>query len=154
MKKPFVAEIVKDSKLLLREVVSVCGDFPQKLKFILTERLYELAMDGLLRAQDAARLGDKRAAEQHPHLKKLIEHNDKLQALLDVAFELHCFKSAGQYENLLRLACKVGAQAGGWLSRVEGKINALPIRQSPEASSLPGRPGALSTEPTPSGVNP
>lgn len=71
VKKPFVAEIVKDSKSLLREVISTCGDFPQKLKFILSERLYELAMDGLLLAQNTARLGDKRAAEQHPHLKML-----------------------------------------------------------------------------------
>ncbi len=145
--KPFVADIVKDSKRLLREVVSVCADFPQKLKFILTERMYTHAMDGLLRAQEMARLGDKRAVEQHPLVMALIEHNDKLQALLDIAFDLSCFKSAGQYEMLLKLAEKVGAQAGGWKKRIEDKIKeALPNKQNPAAQRQRERLGALSTE--------
>lgn len=59
--KPFSADLVKDSKRLLREVVKVCADFPQRFKFILADRMYAHAMDGLLRCQEAARLGERRA---------------------------------------------------------------------------------------------
>ncbi len=154
MKKPFVAEIVKDSKRLLRECISVGADFPQKLKFIVSEKLYALAMDSLLCAQDIARLGERRAAEQQPRLKQLVDHNDRLQALIDVAYELRCFKSSGQYEGLIRLACDVGKQAGAWLVSVERKINPLPIQQSPRVSVRAERLGALSTDSTSTEVKP
>lgn len=140
--KPLVAPIVADSQRLLREVVSVCADFPQRLKFILSERLVELALDSLLRAQGAARAGQKRPALQRSAVAALIGDNDRLQALLDTAYGLNCFKSSGQYEEIIRLAAKVGQQAEGWRKQ----ISALLEKQNPAASVRPERLEDLSTD--------
>src|SRR3546814_20588074 len=86
--KPIVAPVVADSKRLLRDVASVCADFPQRLKFILSERLVALALDSVLRAQEAARAGKRRPDLQLPLVAALIDCNDRLQALIDAAFDL------------------------------------------------------------------
>ena len=140
--KPLVAPVVADSQRLLREVVSVCADFPQRLKFILSERLVELALDSLLRAQEAARSGKKRPERQFPLVVSLIDCNDRLQALLDTAFGLKCFSSSGRYEEVIRLAADVGKQAEGWKKQIS---SALPGKQNPVASSRLEGLGALST---------
>jgi hypothetical protein len=143
--KPFAADLVKDSKRLLREVVKVCADFPQRYKFILADRMYGHAIDGLLRCQEAARLGERRAAEQLPLVEVLIEHNDKLQALIDVAYDLRCFNPPGPHEQLVRLAAQIGAKSGGWKKQIKAAIEALPRKQNPAPSKGLERLGALST---------
>jgi len=140
--KPLVAPVVADSQRLLREVVNVCADFPQRLKFILSERLVELALDSLLRAQEAARAGKKRPAQQYAAVVALIDANDRLQALLDTAYGLKCFKSSGQYDEIIRLAAKIGQQAEGW----KKQISALLDKQNPAASVPPERLEGLSTD--------
>src|SRR3546814_8475749 len=129
--KPIVAPVVADSKRLLRDVVSVCADFPQRLKFILSERLVALALDSVLRAQEAARAGKRRPDLQLPLVAALIDCTDRLQALIDAAFDLKCFKSQGQYEAVIRLAETVGAQAEGWKEQIR---SALPNPPNPAAS--------------------
>src|SRR3546814_10515046 len=81
--KPIVAPVVADSKRLLRDVVSVCADFPQRLKFILSERLVALALDSVLRAQEAARAGKRRRSE---------EHTSELQSLMRISYAVFCLK--------------------------------------------------------------
>ena len=141
--KPFVAPIVADSQRLLRGVVAVCADFPQRFKFILADRLVALALDSLLLGQRAARAGKKKPEIQLPLVVNLIDLNDRLQALLDVACEAKCFKSLGQYEAILDVAEKVGAQAEGWKNQIS---SALPSKQNPDASSRRECLGALSTD--------
>ncbi len=102
--------IARLAQRLLVDIEQVVATFPRKHRYGLGEELRS-------NARDAARLCNRAWRDkprQRHWTEQLVWAVDEVKLSLQLAKELHAFRSFVQFEALIRLAEDLGRQAGGW----------------------------------------
>ena len=101
--------VVSRMREVLTWILERVGAFPRSQRFLLGQRIGDLAMDVLERLLEAAYSREKEASLRRANLEL-----EKLRHLLRSACELKCL-SLRQYEYASRNVDEVGRMIGGWI---------------------------------------
>ena len=93
----------------LKWILNKTGKFPKSIRFTLTSRIDNFALDVL-----EAILEARYASNSKPHLKKASIGIDKLRVFLRIAYELGHLDHKG-YEFASRKLDEAGKMTGGWM---------------------------------------
>ena len=112
--EPHGPPVVTKMRDLLTWLLERVASFPRSYRFVLGERIGNLAVDVLEKLLEAAYSAQKQAVLQRANLDL-----EKLRHLLRSAFELKCI-NVKQYEYVAYEIDEVGRMVGGWLKQQGG----------------------------------
>lgn len=109
--EPHGPPVVTKMRDLLTWLLERVAGFPRSYRFVLGERIGNLALDVLEKLLEATYSAQKRAVLQRANLDL-----EKLRHLLRSAFELKCI-NIRQYEYVAYEIDEVGRMVGGWIKQ-------------------------------------
>ena len=124
MAEPHGPPVISKTRDLLTYLLERIAGFPRAYRFVLGERIGNLALDVLEHLLEAAYSRRKQEALRRANLDL-----EKLRHLLRTACELKCL-SLRQYEYVSRAVDEVGRMTGGWIKHQGGASEDLeePVR--------------------------
>ncbi len=121
-----VPAIVKQASRVLRDVEAAVRGFARYHKYSVGERMRNQAWDAAVATHRVWRAKRDRGVE----MERLVQAVDDLKLGLQLAKEVHAFKSFAQFEALAREVNDLGRQCGGWAKDQQGKGQDAPLKQS------------------------
>jgi hypothetical protein len=109
--------IAKHAMRVLVALEDATGRFPHRHKYRLGDDLRGQAME----VARAVRRAWQDREHQVERVRELDTAIDNLKLSMQLADEVHAFRSTAEFESIARLVSELGRQCGGWLKRLQSK---------------------------------
>lgn len=120
-------KIYLDCRRLLDEILNITPGFPRAYRFVVCNKMNELAMN--IQEDIAAAYMNRDRAKRIQHLVDFQTKFETLKTLIRIAGERHWIKGLGRHAHIVELMDEIGKQSTAW------KNSLIKLGSKPESES-------------------